>query len=821
MSLIGQSAGLLFKIDADSSGVKRELAAVDSSIGSLGGKMSTFSGAATVAAAGIAAIGAAALTAGKFLFDLTATSAEYGSKIFDASEKTGLATETLSAMGFAADQSGTSLESVTAATAKFSKAVATAGEDAKKSAQFLKDFGVSPTEALNDLDGALGKVFTRIVNAREGVEQMSLAQKAFGKSGAELLPFIKSFDGDLTALTKKAKDLGITLSKEDAKAADDFGDTLDTLKAQAAGVGRTFTGPLMRDITASMATISGSLSSNQAAVKAWGEEVAKTLRGLKNISAEIYSFAQTPAGRALSVLLFGTFIGTNNVVGQFAGPPPPQGGAPIDNLIPGYDPLKQKQGPLSYDQPDPEAAKRAADERARIREADFQKKLAAQSKHNALMLAGARADFAAEQAELERQFLEKEITEAEYRDRATRALNEYQDKISGLLTAGYNLDAAGKSGQELDNLYEQVTQAITALNREVATERRDLETTITEARTTEAEKQKKTAEQSAEDQLRIERARNATTLSELESMLRRKLLSESEFITAKLSLQLKELDSQIALAKTEADRIELQEQRKQLILANQAEFAAASQAEREAADAVTEAIRRQNLEWENLFALVANEEASPFQTIIDGWNAVVEAMAESAPGMTDVIDLMANAFSGMANAIGNVVQQYVMYGKTAPGIMRQVLAQALAAIAAEAAMRAVYALAMGFFFLATHQYVDATNAFISAAIFGSIAVGAALLGRAIAPKQEAQSSFNSQASTSTSSGGNPGQGSAGKAGVYSSQEDMTVDRSRNSPMGRIAVELMVKGKDAFADMFAFEISKNGKLRAAIQDAAAA
>ena len=40
-------------------------------------------------------------------------------------------------------------------------------------------------------------------------------------------------------------------------------------------------------------------------------------------------------------------------------------------------------------------------------------------------------------------------------------------------------------------------------------------------------------------------------------------------------------------------------------------------------------------------------------------------------------------------------------------------------------------------------------------------------------------------------------------------------------MGRIAVELMVKGKDAFADMFAFEISKNGKLRAAIQDAAAA
>jgi len=56
--------------------------------------------------------------------------------------------------------------------------------------------------------------------------------------------------------------------------------------------------------------------------------------------------------------------------------------------------------------------------------------------------------------------------------------------------------------------------------------------------------------------------------------------------------------------------------------------------------------------------------------------------------------------------------------------------------------------------------------------------------------------------------------------VYSGQEDVTVERGRNTPMGRIAVELMVKGKDAFADMLAFEIRNNtGNLRAAIQDVA--
>jgi hypothetical protein len=61
---------------------------------------------------------------------------------------------------------------------------------------------------------------------------MTLAQKAFGKSGADLLPFIKSFDGDLPGLIKKAKELGITMTDEDAAAADQFGDQLDTLTGQ-------------------------------------------------------------------------------------------------------------------------------------------------------------------------------------------------------------------------------------------------------------------------------------------------------------------------------------------------------------------------------------------------------------------------------------------------------------------------------------------------------------------------------------------------------------------------------------------------------------
>jgi hypothetical protein len=183
-------------------------------------------------------------------------------------------------MDFAAKQSGTSLEAITGGIAKFAKTVGEAADGSDKAAAKLKDFGITPQQAINDLDGALGAVFKRIIDAPPGIERMTLAQKAFGKSGADLLPFIDSFDGDLAGLIKRAKDLGVTIDDKAAKAADNFGDQLDTLNAQLAGVGRTIGTELMPVFTDMATDVSNWLSRNQGEVREWGGFFADTLRAI-------------------------------------------------------------------------------------------------------------------------------------------------------------------------------------------------------------------------------------------------------------------------------------------------------------------------------------------------------------------------------------------------------------------------------------------------------------------------------------------------------------------------------------------------------------
>lgn len=296
MAFGNENFKLQYLIDGDARKLKAELASVDKQFASVGSNaltaMKGITAGASLAAAGLAAVGAAGLIATKQLFDLSQQAAEYGSTIFDASQKTGLAAETLSAMDFAAKQSGTSLEAITGSVAKFSKTVGAAIDGSKEARESLLALGIDPQDAMQDLDGALATVFKRINDAKPGIEQITIAQKAFGKSGADLLPFIKSFDGDLAALTKRAKELGVTIDDDAARAADEFGDQLDTLSAQFAAVGRTI-GQAFMPIFMDMARATSSWATqNKGEIEQWSNAFAKLTQGMLGDLGRIVQFAK-------------------------------------------------------------------------------------------------------------------------------------------------------------------------------------------------------------------------------------------------------------------------------------------------------------------------------------------------------------------------------------------------------------------------------------------------------------------------------------------------------------------------------------------------
>ena len=128
-----------------------------------------------------------------------------------------------------------------------------------------------------------------------------------------------------------------------------------------------------------------------------------------------------------------------------------------------------------------------------------------------------------------------------------------------------------------------------------------------------------------------------------------------------------------------------------------------------------------------------------FRGVLAGLSEEIEA------SIRPLDDIFKQAFSSFADGLGQIVQNYVLLGKTGPAVIRRLLAEQLAAISKEAAVNAIKSLALGFMNLFTNP-AAAGGYFTAAALWAGIAGGTALVGRAIAP------------STSSGSGGVSGEG---------------------------------------------------------------
>ncbi len=109
----------------------------------------------------------------------------------------------------------------------------------------------------------------------------------------------------------------------------------------------------------------------------------------------------------------------------------------------------------------------------------------------------------------------------------------------------------------------------------------------------------------------------------------------------------------------------------------------------------------------------------------------------------------AEAFGQLAQGVGSMLQDWILTGDAGPDALRKITAQILASVAAESAVLAIVETAKGFAALASGNPVSASQHFTSAAIFGSVAGGAAIAGRAIAGN-----SFKNQNATASNAGQN-------------------------------------------------------------------
>lgn len=155
---------------------------------------------------------------------------EMGDRMAKMSQRTGISVETLSELAYAAELSGADLDTLEGSLRKMQKAIVAAAEGSESATDALGKLGLTVAD-LRGLspDQQFKLIADRLSQIQSPAVKAALAMELFGKSGTQLLPLMSEGAKGIEALQQQARDLGLTMSTEDAKAAEALNDAYDTL----------------------------------------------------------------------------------------------------------------------------------------------------------------------------------------------------------------------------------------------------------------------------------------------------------------------------------------------------------------------------------------------------------------------------------------------------------------------------------------------------------------------------------------------------------------------------------------------------------------
>ena len=187
--------------------------------------------------AALAAIGTAAVGAGKALVDMSVNSAAYADEILTASTVTGMSTDSLQAYKYAAELVDVSMETLTGSMARNVRSMSSARKGTGEVAEAYRRLGVSVTDAsgnLRDSETVYWETIDALGKVSNETERDALAMQIFGKSAQELNPLIAQGSAGIAELTEEARRMGAVMSEDSLNALGKFDDSIQRLKAGGA-----------------------------------------------------------------------------------------------------------------------------------------------------------------------------------------------------------------------------------------------------------------------------------------------------------------------------------------------------------------------------------------------------------------------------------------------------------------------------------------------------------------------------------------------------------------------------------------------------------
>lgn len=223
LSALGDAAGLN-RVGAAAKNVGARFGEVASSIGSAVRQLSLLGGIA------FGALG--------FLIKRTA---DAGDAAFKTAQKVGVSVEAWQELAYAAELADVDQQQLSTTLQRLTKNAAAAATGSKEMSTWFRRVGVNVLDSngkLKQSDKLFSEISDKFAKMPDGARKTALAIGVFGKAGAELIPMLNGGSEAIARAAEEARKLGIIMSDEDAKSAEEFNDNITRMMRSLDGLAR-------------------------------------------------------------------------------------------------------------------------------------------------------------------------------------------------------------------------------------------------------------------------------------------------------------------------------------------------------------------------------------------------------------------------------------------------------------------------------------------------------------------------------------------------------------------------------------------------------
>ena len=235
-----------------------------------------------------AALGKAAIDAGKKVWEMSNEVASAGDAIDKTSQKIGISAESYQEWGYVFERCGANVDNLQVGMKTLSSVIADAGNGTDTAIQKLAAVGLT----IDDLNGKsqdeqLSIVISKLQEMKSGAERTAAASKLLGKSAVDMAAVLNTSVEDTQALKDEAHEYGMIMSNEAVAASATFEDSLTKLNHTIDGLKNNMIGELLPSVTLIMDALTDLIAGKENAGQAMDEAMTSLGNTLNNGLSEI------------------------------------------------------------------------------------------------------------------------------------------------------------------------------------------------------------------------------------------------------------------------------------------------------------------------------------------------------------------------------------------------------------------------------------------------------------------------------------------------------------------------------------------------------